>query len=232
VNIVIDIEDNEEVKQDPDTEDIENKESAEETEKPEEQETAPEEKPEEDGKSEEEKPDSQDEAPKSKSDKEEKKDEKSGKSSGKKKKEDPKDKEIAELKDRVMRQMAEFDNYRKRTDKEKKQNYDIGASDFIVKILPVLDNFERGLDAISEEERKGSFAQGIEMIYKQLVKVLEDSGVTVIDAVGKPFDPMLHNAVMQKQSDEYESGTIIQEFQKGYKYKDRVIRHSVVVVAE
>ena len=151
---------------------------------------------------------------------------------GKKEKKDKKDAEIEELKDRLMRQMAEFDNYRKRTDKEKKQNYEIGASDFILKILPVVDNFERGLAAMSEEDKASSFAQGIEMIYKQLVKVLEDSGVSVIEAQGQPFDPMFHNAVMQQPSEEFESGTVIQELQKGYMYKERVIRHSMVMVAE
>jgi molecular chaperone GrpE len=150
----------------------------------------------------------------------------------KKDKKDKKDAEIEELKDRLMRQMAEFDNYRKRTDKEKTQNYEIGASDFIVKILPVVDNFERGLNAMTEADKETSFAQGIEMIYKQLSKVLEDAGVTVIEAQGQEFDPMLHNAVMQQPSDEYESGIIIQELQKGYKYKDKVIRHSMVMVAE
>ena len=131
-----------------------------------------------------------------------------------------------------VRQMAEFDNYRKRTDKEKKQNYEIGASDFILKILPVVDNFERGLGAMTDADKESSFAQGIEMIYKQLTKVLEDEGVTVIEAQGKEFDPMLHNAVMQQPSEEYESGIVIQELQKGYKYKDKVLRHSMVMVAE
>ena len=128
--------------------------------------------------------------------------------------------------------MAEFDNYRKRTDKEKKQNYEIGASDFILKILPVVDNFERGLGAMTDADKESSFAQGIEMIYKQLTKVLEDEGVTVIEAQGKEFDPMLHNAVMQQPSEQYESGIVIQELQKGYKYKDKVLRHSMVMVAE
>ena len=150
----------------------------------------------------------------------------------KKDKKDKKDAEIEELKDRLVRQMAEFDNYRKRTDKEKKQNYESGASDFILKILPVVDNFERGLGAMTDADKESSFAQGIEMIYKQLTKVLEDEGVTVIEAQGKEFDPMLHNAVMQQPSDEYESGIVIQELQKGYKYKDKVLRHSMVMVAE
>ena len=150
----------------------------------------------------------------------------------KKDKKDKKDAEIEELKDRLVRQMAEFDNYRKRTDKEKKQNYEIGASDFILKILPVVDNFERGLGAMTDADKESSFAQGIEMIYKQLTKVLEDECVTVIEAQGKEFDPMLHNAVMQQPSEEYESGIVIQELQKGYKYKDKVLRHSMVMVAE
>jgi len=139
---------------------------------------------------------------------------------------------VAELKDRLVRQMAEFDNYRKRTEKEKKQNYEIGASDFILKLLPVVDNFERGFESIKEEEKDSSFAQGIEMIYKQLMKVLEDEGVAEIEALGKPFDPEYHNAVMQQESDEYDSGVVMQVFQKGYMYKDRVLRHSMVIVAQ
>lgn len=150
----------------------------------------------------------------------------------KKDKKDKKDAEIEELKDRLMRQMAEFDNYRKRTDKEKTQNYEIGAADVILKILPVVDNFERGLDAMTDADKESSFAKGIEMIYKQLTKVLEDAGVTVIEAQGKEFDPMLHNAVMQQPSEEHESGIVIQELQKGYQYKERIIRHSMVIVAE
>ncbi len=150
----------------------------------------------------------------------------------KQKKTDPKDAQIADLKDRLVRQMAEFDNYRKRTEKEKAANYDIGASDFIQKILPVVDNFERGLDAVAEEEKDSSFVKGVEMIYRQLLKALEDEGVTEIEAQGKEFDPMFHNAVMQQPSDEYESGTVIQVFQKGYMYKDRVLRHSMVIVAQ
>jgi molecular chaperone GrpE len=145
---------------------------------------------------------------------------------------DPRDAQIADLKDRLMRQMAEFDNYRKRTEKEKKQNYEIGASDFILKVLPVVDNFERGLEALDEAEREGSFAKGIDLIYRQLLKVLEDEGVTPIECVGKPFDPVYHNAVTMQPSDTYESGTVMQEFQKGYMYKERVLRHSMVIVAQ
>ena len=148
----------------------------------------------------------------------------------KKDKKDKKDAEIEELKDRLVRQMAEFDNYRKRTDKEKKQNYEIGASDFILKILPVVDNFERGLGAMTDADKQSSFAQGIEMIYKQLMKQLEDLGVKPIEAIGKEFDPNFHNAVMQVESEEYETGFVAQELQKGYLYKDTVIRHSMVAV--
>ena len=149
----------------------------------------------------------------------------------KKDKKDKKDAEIEELKDRLVRQMAEFDNYRKRTDKEKKQNYEIGASDFILKILPVVDNFERGLGAMTDADKESSFAQGIEMIYKQLITVLEDLGVTPIEAVGQEFDPNLHNAVMHAEDEELGENIVAEEFQKGYKYKDTVLRHSMVKVA-
>ena len=147
-------------------------------------------------------------------------------------KKDPKDLQIEELKDKVIRQMAEFDNYRKRTEREKAQNYDIGASDFITKILPIVDNFERGMDALSEEEKETSYVQGFIMIYKQLKKVLDETGVVEIEALGKEFDPLFHNAVMQQPSDEYESGVIMQVYRKGYMYKDKVLRHSMVIVAQ
>ena len=149
----------------------------------------------------------------------------------KKDKKDKKDAEIEELKDRLVRQMAEFDNYRKRTDKEKKQNYEIGASDFIMKILPVDDNFERGLGAMTDADKESSFAQGIEMIYKQLITVLADLGVTPIEAVGQEFDPNLHNAVMHAEDEGLGENIVAEEFQKGYKYKDTVLRHSMVKVA-
>ena len=149
----------------------------------------------------------------------------------KKDKKDKKDAEIEELKDRLVRQMAEFDNYRKRTDKEKKQNYEIGASDFILKILPVVDKFERGLGAMTDADKESSFAQGIEMIYKQLITVLSDLGVTPIEAVGQEFDPNLHNAVMHAEDEELGENIVAEEFQKGYKYKDTVLRHSMVKVA-
>ena len=145
---------------------------------------------------------------------------------------DKKDEQIADLKDRLMRQMAEFDNYRKRTEKEKAQNYEIGETDFLVKLLPVVDNFERGMDAMTEEDKASSFGQGMEMIYKQLTKLLEDEGVKEIEALGKEFDPGFHNAVMQQPSEEYESGTVMQVLQKGYLFKEKVLRHSMVMVAQ
>ena len=147
-------------------------------------------------------------------------------------KKDKKDEKIAELNDRLIRQMAEFDNFRKRTEKEKQQMYGIGAADVVEKLLPVVDNVERGLAAMTEEEKNTSFAQGIELVYKQLMTTLEGMGVTVIEAVGVEFNPDFHNAVMQAPSEEYESGIITQELQRGYLYKDKVVRHSMVMVAE
>lgn len=147
-------------------------------------------------------------------------------------KKDKKDEKIAELNDKLIRQMAEFDNFRKRTEKEKQQMYGIGAADVIEKLLPVVDNFERGLAAMTEEEKNTSFAQGIELVYKQLMTTLEGLGVTVIEAVGVEFNPDFHNAVMQAPSEEYDSGIVIQELQRGYLYKDKVVRHSMVMVAE
>lgn len=136
---------------------------------------------------------------------------------------------IEELEDRVKRQMAEFDNFRKRTEKEKSQMFETGAKSVIEKILPVVDNFERGLAAVTEEE-KGGFADGMGMIYKQLMTELENIGVKPIEAVGQEFDPDFHNAVMQVESEEYESGIVAQELQKGYTYRDSVVRHSMVAV--
>lgn len=149
----------------------------------------------------------------------------------KEKKKDKKDEQIEELNDRVMRQMAEFDNFRKRSEKEKSQMFEMGAKDIIEKILPVIDNFERGLSAISEEEREGAFAKGIEAIYKQLLTTLEDVGVTVIEAVGAEFDPNLHNAVMHVEDESAGENIIVEEFQRGYKYRETVVRHSMVKVA-
>lgn len=144
---------------------------------------------------------------------------------------DPKDAQIEELQDRLKRQMAEFDNFRKRTEKEKAAMYEIGAKDIIEKILPVLDNFERGLAAVPEDEKGSSFAEGIEKIYKQFVKTLEDAGVETIEAVGQQFDPNLHNAVMHVEDEEAGENIVVEEFMKGYMYKGSVVRHSMVKVA-
>ena len=150
----------------------------------------------------------------------------------KKEKKDPLKEKVDELNDRVLRQMAEFENFRKRTDKEKAQMFEQGQANVLEKLLPVIDNFERGLAAVPEAEKDGAFADGMNKIYKQLVKQLEDLGVTPIEAVGKEFDPNLHNAVMQVQSDEYESGIVAQELQKGYMFHDTVLRHSMVAVSQ
>lgn len=148
-----------------------------------------------------------------------------------KEKKDKKDAQIEELTDRVKRQMAEFDNFRKRTEKEKSQMFETGAKSIIEKILPVVDNFERGLVAIPEEEKGSAFAEGMEKIYKQLMTTLEEIGVTVIEAAGAEFDPNLHNAVMHVEDEELGENIVAEEFQKGYKYHDSVVRHSMVKVA-
>ena len=139
---------------------------------------------------------------------------------------------VDELEDRVKRQMAEFENFRKRTDKEKTAMFETGAKSVIEKILPVVDNFERGLAGLSEEEKKQPFAEGMAMVYKQLMTELDKLEVKPIEAVGCEFDPNLHNAVMQVECDEYESGIIAQELQKGYTYRDTVVRHSMVAVVQ
>ena len=139
---------------------------------------------------------------------------------------------IAGLEDRVKRQMAEFENFRKRTEKEKQTMFSMGERSVIEKMLPIVDNFERGLAAVPENEKDTPLASGMEMVYRQLVKQLEDLGVTPIEAVGQEFDPNFHSAVMQVESDEYPSGTVAQEFQKGYKYHDSVIRYSMVGVVQ
>lgn len=149
----------------------------------------------------------------------------------KKEKKDPRDEKIEELTDRLKRSMAEFDNFRKRTEKEKSAMYEIGAKDIIEKILPVVDNFERGLAAVPEEAKETPFAEGMEKIYKQFVKTLEDMGVTPIEAVGKEFDPNFHNAVMHIDDDSLGENIVSQELQKGYLYRDSVVRHSMVQVA-
>ncbi|WP_091755958.1 nucleotide exchange factor GrpE [Butyrivibrio sp. INlla18] len=150
----------------------------------------------------------------------------------KKEKKDPLKEKIDELNDKVMRQMAEFENFRKRTDKEKSQMFEQGQANVLEKLLPVVDNFERGLAAVPEEDKDGAFADGMNKIYKQLIKQLEDLGVTPIEAVGKEFDPNLHNAVMQVESEEYESGMVAQELQKGYMFHETVLRHSMVGVSQ
>ena len=147
-----------------------------------------------------------------------------------KKKKDKKDEQIEELNDRVRRQMAEFDNFRKRSEKEKAMMFDMGAKNVIEKILPVVDNFERGFTTVDEADKDDAFVQGMQQVYKQLMTELESIGVKPIEAVGQEFNPDFHNAVMQVESDEYESGIIAQEFMKGYMYKDTVVRHSMVGV--
>ena len=149
----------------------------------------------------------------------------------KKEKKDKKDEQIAELTDKLKRQLAEFENFRNRTDKEKSQMYAVGAKDVIEKILPVIDNFERGLKSIPEDQKGGPVASGMEMIYKQLITVLSDLGVTPIEAVGQEFDPNFHNAVMHAEDEGLGENIVAEEFQKGYKYKDTVLRHSMVKVA-
>ena len=150
----------------------------------------------------------------------------------KKKKKDKKDEEIENLTDRLKRQMAEFENFRKRTDKEKGQMFDMGARTIVEKILPVIDNFERGLASVPEENQDDPFVSGMQMVYKQLMTELEAAGVKAIECAGEKFNPDFHNAVMQVESEELESGTIAQELQKGYMYKDSVVRHSMVSVVQ
>ena len=149
----------------------------------------------------------------------------------KKKKKDKMEEKIEELEDRVKRQMAEFDNFRKRTEKEKSHMYEVGARDVIEKILPVVDNFERGLAAVPEEDKGNPFAEGLDKIYKQLMTTLNDLGVKPIEAVGQEFDPNFHNAVMHIEDEELGENVVAEEFQKGYLYKDSVVRHSMVKVA-
>lgn len=148
-----------------------------------------------------------------------------------KKKKDKKDEQIEELNDRVKRQMAEFDNFRKRSEKEKSMMFDMGAKNVIEKILPVVDNFERGFTTVEDADKDDAFVQGMQQVYKQLMTELEAIGVTPIEAVGQEFNPDFHNAVVQVESEECESGIIAQEFMKGYMYKDSVVRHSMVSVA-
>ena len=148
-----------------------------------------------------------------------------------KKKKDPKDEKIEELSDKLLRQMAEFDNFRKRTEKEKSAMYEIGAKDIIEKLLPVVDNFERGFSTVTEEDKEDAFVTGMEMVYKQLMTMLETVGVKPIEAVGQEFNPDLHNAVMHVEDETVGENIIVEEFQKGYTYRDSVVRYSMVKVA-
>lgn len=150
----------------------------------------------------------------------------------KKKKKDKKDEQIEELNDRLKRQMAEFENFRKRSEKEKSQMFDMGAKTIVEKILPVIDNFERGLAAVPDDKKDDPFITGMDKVYKQMLTELDAAGVKPIECVGQEFDPDFHNAVMQVENDELESGTVAQELQKGYMYKDSVVRHSMVSVVQ
>ena len=150
----------------------------------------------------------------------------------KKKKEDAVKAQINELQDKVMRQMAEFENFRKRSEKEKSAMFETGAKSVIEKILPVVDNFERGLATVPEDEKDAPFVDGMNKVYRQLLTELENLGVKPIEAVGKEFDPNFHNAVMQVENDELEPGTVAQELLKGYMYRDTVVRHSMVAVVQ
>ena len=145
----------------------------------------------------------------------------------KSKKKDKKDEKIEELNDRLLRNMAEFENFRNRSEKEKAAKFDMGAKSVVEKILPIVDNFERGLAAVPEEEKDNAFVKGMEAVYKQFTTVLEEIGVVPIEAVGKEFDPNLHNAVMHEEDETKEANIISEEFQKGYMYKDSVVRHSM-----
>ena len=150
---------------------------------------------------------------------------------GRKPKKDPKDEKIEELTDRVTRQMAEFDNFRKRTEKEKAAMYEVGAKSVIEKLLPIVDNFERGFSTVAEEDKEDSFVKGMEMVYKQILTTFETIGVKPIEAVGQEFNPDLHNAVMHVDDEEVGENIVVEEFQKGYTYRDSVVRHSMVKVA-
>ena len=149
---------------------------------------------------------------------------------GKKVKEDEKDEKIADLTDRLVRKVAEFDNFRKRSEKEKSEMYSIGAKGVVESILPVIDSFERGFDTVTEEDEEDAFVEGMEKVYKQLITCLKEIGVEPIEAIGKEFDPNLHNAVMHEEDPEQGSNIIIEEFQKGYTYKNHVVRYSMVKV--
>ncbi|MBO5489569.1 MAG: nucleotide exchange factor GrpE [Eubacterium sp.] len=158
---------------------------------------------------------------------EEKKEDKKKKT---KKKKDKKDEKIEELNDRLMRNLAEFENFRNRSEKEKSMMFEIGAKSVIEKMLPVVDNLERGFDGLSEEEKESPFVKGIEAVYKQMMTAFDEMGVKPIEAVGQEFDPNLHNAVMHDEDDSDQTNVVVEEFQKGYMYKDSVVRHSMVKV--
>lgn len=149
----------------------------------------------------------------------------------KKNKKDKKDEQIADLTDKLTRHMAEFDNYRKRTEKEKSAMYEIGAKDVVEKILPIVDNFERGLQSVPEEKKDDPFVDGMDKIYKQMMSTLEGIGVKPIEAVGQEFDPNFHNAVMHVEDEAVGENIVVEELQKGYTYKGFVVRHSMVKVA-
>ena len=148
-----------------------------------------------------------------------------------KKKTDKKDTQIEDLTDKLRRQMAEFDNFRKRTEKEKSGMFEMGAKSVVEKLLPVVDNFERGLASVPEEQKEDPFVAGVDKVYKQLLTVFDELGVKPIEAVGQPFDPNFHNAVMHVEDDEQGENVVVEEFQKGYMYHDSVVRHSMVKVA-
>ena len=148
-----------------------------------------------------------------------------------KKKKDKKDTQIEDLTDKLRRQMAEFDNFRKRTEKEKSGMFEMGAKSVVEKLLPVVDNFERGLASVTEEQKEDPFVAGVDKVYKQLLTVFDELGVKPIEAVGQPFDPNFHNAVMHVEDDEQGENVVVEEFQKGYMYHDSVVRHSMVKVA-
>ncbi|MCD8015860.1 MAG: nucleotide exchange factor GrpE [Lachnospiraceae bacterium] len=157
--------------------------------------------------------------------------EKKGFFSKKKKEKDKRDQQIEELTDRVQRQMAEFDNFRKRSEKEKASMFEVGAKSVLEKILPTVDNFERGFANLDEEQKQDAFVQGMEKVYRQLLTALDGIGVKPIEAVGQPFDPNFHNAVMHVEDEEAGENVVVEEFQKGYLYRDSVLRHSMVKVA-
>ena len=148
-----------------------------------------------------------------------------------KKKKDKKDEKIEELNDKYTRLFAEFDNFRKRSEKEKTAMFEVGAKSIIEKILPIIDSFERGLATVPEEEKGSGFAEGMDKVYKQLVTSLEEAGVKQIEALGQEFDPNLHNAVMHIEDESFGENVVAEEFQKGYMYRENVVRHSMVKVA-